>query len=86
VPEQAYIFDPTMPSVEVECPSCGYNRAVYQLTPDQGETKMLAVMMCTSSFGQLAKCGHSWVLPESSRLLKNRVQTEDERFLEEFDG
>lgn len=29
-----YIFDPTMPSVYVECPECGYDKAVYFLTPD----------------------------------------------------
>ncbi len=79
-PDLAYIFDPTMPSVYVECPECGYDRAVYFLTPDEGETKIVAKMICASATGTTPKCGHVWDLQESSELLRTRVLTEDERF------
>lgn len=62
VPNLDYIFDPTMPSVEVECPDCGNNRAVYFLTPDEGESKIVAKMICASATGTTAKCGHIWDL------------------------
>jgi hypothetical protein len=78
-PDLAYIFDPTMPSVEVECPECGYDRAVYFLTPDEGETKIVAKMICASAAGSTAKCGNIWDLEETSQLLRTRVVTEDER-------
>ena len=61
-PDLAYIFDPTMPSVYVECPECGYDRAVYFLTPDEGETKIVAKMICASATGTTPKCGHVWDL------------------------
>lgn len=51
-----------MPTVEVECPECEYNKAVYFLTPDPGDTRLLAVMICANATGTVAKCGHSWVL------------------------
>ena len=28
------IFDPCMPTVEIECPECGYDSAIYFLIPD----------------------------------------------------
>lgn len=65
-----------MPSVEVECPECGYNRAVYILTPDEGETKMTAVLICASATGTVAKCGHSWVLEENAELTPTKIITE----------
>ena len=68
-----------MPNVEVTCPECDYNRAVYFLTPDEGETKLVAVMICASASGTTAKCGYSWILEETSDLFPNRIQTEDER-------
>jgi hypothetical protein len=51
-----------MPSVYVECPECGYDRAVYFLTPDEGETKIVAKMICASATGTTPKCGHVWDL------------------------
>jgi hypothetical protein len=80
VPDLDYIFDPTMPTVEIECPECGYNRAIYMLTPDEGETKMLAVMICASATGTVAKCGNTWVLDEDLELGKTRIVSEEERF------
>ena len=45
------------------------------LTPDEGENKMLAVMICASAAGTVAKCGHIWVLDEEVEILKDRVMT-----------
>lgn len=74
VAEQDYIFDPTMPSVKVECPECLYDRAVYFLMPDEGETKIIAKMICASSTGTTAKCGNIWDLEDTSELLRTRVE------------
>jgi hypothetical protein len=79
VPENDYIFDPTMPRVAVECPECGHGTAVYMLTPDEGETKLLAMMICASATGTQAKCGHSWMLEETSDLLETMVLIDDEK-------
>ena len=49
------------------------------LTPDEGETKMLAMLICASATGTVAKCGHIWILDEDSDLSKDRVITEEER-------
>ncbi len=57
-----------MPRVEIECPECGYNKAVYLMTPDEGETKLITVMICASATGTVAKCGHHWILDEKSEL------------------
>ena len=53
-----------MPSVEIECTECGFNRAVYMLTPDEGETKLVTRMICANAFGAVAKCGHTWILED----------------------
>jgi hypothetical protein len=82
VPDLAYIFDPTMPSVEVECPECGYNKAVYILAPDDGETKLVAVMLCASQTGTVAKCGHIWTLDDDTELTRTKVKSEEERMFE----
>lgn len=82
VPDLAYIFDPTMPSVEVECPECGYNKAVYILAPDDGETKLVATMLCASQTGTVAKCGHIWTLDDDTELTRTKVKTEEERMFE----
>jgi len=67
-PDLATILDPTMPSVEAECPECGYDRAIYSLTPDEGETKIIVKMICASRTGTTAKCGHIWELDECDEL------------------
>ena len=77
VPDLAYIFDPTMPSVEIECPECSFTRAVYILAPDDGETKLVAVMMCASQAGTVAKCGHIWTLDEDTELTRTKVKSEE---------
>lgn len=66
IPEHSYIFDPSMPTVEVICPECGYNRAIYFLVPDELESKMLARMMCKNITGTTVKCGHIWDLNDQS--------------------
>jgi len=82
IPDLSYIFDPTMPNVHVECPECGYDRAVYFLTPDEGESKIVAKMICASSTGNTPKCGHVWDLDENCDLLRTKVVTEDEKLFE----
>ena len=58
------IFDPTMPRIEVECPNCGHNEAIYILTPDEGETKILAKLICTRTKDGTIVCGNTWDLDE----------------------
>ena len=62
-----------MPSVEVECPECEHNRAIYILTPDEGETKMVAKMICTNARGTTILCGNTWDLDEDVLLEKTRA-------------
>lgn len=71
-----------MPSVKINCPECGYDRAVYFLSPDETESKILARMICMSSTGNTPKCGHVWNLDESDLLLRSRVMTEEDQDLE----
>jgi hypothetical protein len=73
VSDESNIFDPTMPLVEVLCPECGYNRAIYCVTPDENETKMVAKMMCASVVGTVSKCGHTWELDDHQELFENCV-------------
>lgn len=80
MPEEAYIFDPTMPKVDIECPECGYDKAVYFLTPDEGETKIVAKMICASATGTTVKCGNMWDLNDKDLLLRTRVLTEEEQY------
>lgn len=63
-----------MPTVEVECPECGHNRAIYFLVPDEQETKMLARMMCKNVKGTTVKCGHIWDLNDESELSELKVK------------
>ena len=74
--ELDYIFDPTMPRIEVECPDCGHNEAIYILTPDEGETKMLAKLICTNEKNGTIVCGNTWDLDEDYLLEKVRAVPE----------
>ena len=58
--DEASIFDPATPQVHVICPECRYDRAVFLITPDENETKLVAKMMCASIAGTVTKCGHTW--------------------------
>ncbi len=54
-----------MPRVKLVCPFCYHDTAVYLLTPDVGEAKMMARMICTRQMTlnnekETAKCGHIW--------------------------
>jgi hypothetical protein len=62
-----------MTLVEVECPECGYSKAICTMTPDENETKLVARMMCASVVGSVTKCGHTWELDESDVLLEGEV-------------
>jgi hypothetical protein len=42
--------------------------------PDEGETKIIAKMICASSTGTTAKCGNIWDLEDTSELLRTRVE------------
>lgn len=66
-----------MPMVEVECPECGYNKAVYCIAPDENETKLVTRMTCASVIGSVAKCGHSWELKEEEYLFEDCVVQHD---------
>lgn len=75
------IFDPSMPTIEVICPECGFNKALYFLVSDEGETKMVARMMCKRVIGMQVRCGHIWDLEDQNELEEAKVlvkQQEDE--------
>jgi len=52
------------------------------LTPDEGETKLVARMICANATGTVAKCGHTWILEEESELTKTKIISEEEKFFE----
>ena len=70
-----------MPTVEIECPECGHNRAIYFLVPDEQETKLLARMMCKNTIGTVVKCGNVWDLNDASEL--EEIQIKVKRLEEE---
>ena len=80
VPDYCYIFDPTVPTVEVGCPECGYGKAIVFLVSDGAETKMVARMMCRSVMGSTVKCGHTWTLSDESEItnLAIRIKVQDD--------
>ena len=55
-----------MPTVEVVCPECGFNKALYFLVADETESKMVARMMCKKVFGMEVRCGHVWDLEDAN--------------------
>lgn len=46
---------------------------------------MIAVLICASSSGTIAKCGHTWLLGTKAELLQTRIRTEEEKIFESFD-
>ena len=48
-------MDPTMPKEEKECPNCGHNEAVFMISSDIEDTKIVLIYICANS-----KCGHCW--------------------------
>lgn len=50
-----FALDPTMPRAAVQCPECRLTGAVYLITTDAEDTKMVLLYICAS-----AACGHSW--------------------------
>lgn len=67
-----FIYDPTMPRVEAKCPECSHDEAIYILTPDTGESKLLTKMICAriTSNTNTATCGHIWDLSQEILLDK----------------
>lgn len=59
--------------VEVQCPECGHNKAVYWIAPDENETKLVTRMTCAAAKGSLSTCGHSWELMEDEYLSEDCV-------------
>ena len=47
------------------------------LTPDEGETKLVARMICANASGAVAKCGHTWILEDEAELTRTRIISED---------
>jgi DNA-directed RNA polymerase II subunit RPB9 len=48
-----FALDPTMPRESKECPSCGHKEAVFFISSDIEDTKIVLVYICN-------KCGHYW--------------------------
>lgn len=56
-----YALDPTMMrATDIECPSCGFNEAVYFMTADQSETKIRKVYICGRIENGQVSCGKNW--------------------------
>ena len=50
-----FALDPTMPRENVQCPECRQVGAVYAITTDAEDTKMILLYICANP-----ACGHSW--------------------------
>jgi DNA-directed RNA polymerase subunit M/transcription elongation factor TFIIS len=72
-PDYACIFDPVMPSVSVQCPECGFGKAVYSLHSNAEETRMVARLMCRSATATAVKCGHVWELSDDCEILESAI-------------
>jgi hypothetical protein len=48
--------------------------AVYFLTPDEAERKIVVRLICTSATGTTPKCGHVWDLEEDQQLYENEIK------------
>ena len=56
-----YATDPTMARTrDVRCPSCKFNEAVYFLTTDLEDTKIVRVYICARTANGRPVCGHHW--------------------------
>jgi DNA-directed RNA polymerase II subunit RPB9 len=54
------IFDPTVPRLQTPCPKCGHPEAVYYLTADRDERRLIRRLVCARVEDYTAACGHSW--------------------------
>ena len=50
-----YALDPTMPRENIECPKCGHNEAVFMITTDNEDSKIILVFICCNP-----ECGQQW--------------------------
>jgi ribosomal protein S27E len=71
--DESHVFDPSLSIVEVTCPECGHDRAIYTMAPDENETKLVARMMCASVTGTVAKCSFIWELDDDDLLMEDSV-------------
>jgi len=51
--DQEYAFDPTMPRENIQCPECGKIGAVFFISSDNEDTKIVLIYICCD-------CGHHW--------------------------
>lgn len=50
-----FALDPARPRESIACPECGHTEAVYMVTTDMEDTKLVLIYICTN-----AACGHNW--------------------------
>lgn len=67
-----------MLTVEARCPECGHDQAVYEIAPDENETKLVTRMTCAAKTGLASRCGHSWELREEEHLFEDCVVHQDD--------
>lgn len=88
MPDLSAVMDQSLPTIDVLCPECGHKRAIYFLIPDEGETKMIARLMCKNVAESTIKCGHIWDLNDESEITDLTVKVKEEEDLpdsESFD-
>ena len=85
MPDVSAVLDQTLPTIEVECPECGHNKAIYFLIPDQVQTKMIARLMCKNIVDETVRCGHIWDLNDESEITGTAVMIKQEAELSEPD-
>ena len=86
IADRAFIFDPTFPSIHIECPECGYGKAICFLRADEAETKMVAKLMCRNVKGNVVICGHAWTLNDESEIAEVAVRIKREEEDDDFDS
>lgn len=50
-----YAMDPTMPRERKQCPQCGKEEAVFFISSDNEDTKIVLIYICCNQ-----ECGHHW--------------------------
>ncbi len=70
-----FIFDPTMPKLSIACPDCDYPEAVYLVTPDDGERKIVTKLICMrGADNDTIQCGAIWDLEEDVLMNKDSIK------------
>eukprot|EP01017_Pseudomicrothorax_dubius_P000197 TRINITY_DN0_c1334_g1_i1.p1 TRINITY_DN0_c1334_g1~~TRINITY_DN0_c1334_g1_i1.p1 ORF type:complete len:149 (-),score=21.77 TRINITY_DN0_c1334_g1_i1:99-545(-) len=52
-----FIYDPAFPRVKRTCPRCQYGDAVYQLSNDDNQNKLMLIYYCAR---EQPRCGNRW--------------------------